>query len=64
MLVLKRKVGEKILIGPDIVITLVESCGYNQARIGIEAPHSLNIVRAELEDVPEEVIPESEMPRW
>lgn len=44
MLVLNRKVGEKIFIGPDIVITLVRSTG-KQARIGIDAPEHLRISR-------------------
>ncbi len=47
MLVLSRKPGEKILIGEDVVITIVR-IGPNTCRIGIEAPRSMNIVREEL----------------
>lgn len=47
MLVLSRKPGERIRIGPDIVITLIR-LGPNTARIGIEAPGHQNIVREEL----------------
>jgi len=44
MLVLSRKIGEKIRIGHDVVITLVD-VDRNKARIGIEAPSSLAITR-------------------
>jgi carbon storage regulator len=47
MLVLSRKLGEKIHIGTDITITLVEVQG-NRCRIGIEAPAEVSILRAEL----------------
>lgn len=51
MLVLSRKVGEKLLIGSDVVITIVR-IGDSHVRIGIEAPKSLNIVRDELQVTP------------
>ena len=47
MLVLSRQLDEKILIGPDIVITVVAIRG-DKIRLGIDAPEGLNIVRAEL----------------
>lgn len=47
MLVLSRKVSERILIGDDIAITIVR-IGPNAVRIGIEAPKELNVVREEL----------------
>lgn len=47
MLVLTRKVGESILVGNDVMITLVASQD-NKARIGIDAPLSKNIARMEL----------------
>lgn len=47
MLVLSRKPGERILIGPDVVVTLVR-IGPSNVRLGIEAPRTLNIVREEL----------------
>lgn len=47
MLVLTRKVGEKILVGDNIVITVVRVMP-NAVRIGIQAPHGVNIVREEL----------------
>ncbi len=47
MLVLSRKVNERILIGDDIVITIVR-CSEKTVRVGIDAPRHLNIVRSEL----------------
>lgn len=47
MLVLTRKVDEKILIGDDIVITVLESRG-DVVRIGIEAPRGISIQREEV----------------
>ncbi len=47
MLVLSRKRMERVVIGPDIRITIVRLEG-NQVRIGIEAPDDLMILRAEL----------------
>ena len=47
MLVLSRKLGEKIYIGPGITITVIEVKG-NKTRLGIDAPADVPIVRAEL----------------
>jgi len=47
MLVLSRKVGESVLIGDDIVVTVVEARG-DAVRLGIEAPRSLRVHRAEV----------------
>ncbi len=47
MLVLSRKVGEKILIGGDISVTVVRVSG-GGVRIGIEAPSEMAVVREEL----------------
>jgi carbon storage regulator len=49
MLVLSRKVGEKILIGDEIQITVVRVC-QNTVRIGVEAPRRFQIVREEIKD--------------
>ena len=48
MLVLSRKPGESILINDNIKITLIDIRG-DKARIGIEAPKDMNVVRKELE---------------
>lgn len=47
MLVLSRKVSEKILVGDDVKITCVR-ISPNCVRIGIEAPPHMKIVRQEL----------------
>lgn len=47
MLVLARKVGERILIGDDIVVTLVSVRG-NKVRIGVEAPVGMRVDREEI----------------
>ncbi len=47
MLVLTRRVNERILIGDNIRITVVATRG-NQVRIGIEAPLAIPIHREEL----------------
>jgi carbon storage regulator len=47
MLVLTRKQGEKILIGDDIVITVLDVRG-DSIRIGVEAPRGISIQRAEI----------------
>lgn len=49
MLVLSRKAGERILIGDDVVITVVR-IGPHSVHIGIEAPETMNIVRSEIVD--------------
>ncbi len=49
MLVLTRKPGEQIHIGPNITITVVSAKG-SKIRIGIDAPDSIPIIRAELND--------------
>ncbi|HMO84477.1 MAG TPA: carbon storage regulator [Lacipirellulaceae bacterium] len=47
MLVLTRKQGEKIRIGDDIVITVVRTKG-KAARLGIEAPAHVPVLRGEI----------------
>ena len=47
MLVLSRKVGERILIGDQISIVIVRING-NAVRVGIDAPTDLSVIRAEL----------------
>ena len=49
MLVLSRKVGERIFVGDQVTITVVRITG-GGVRIGIEAPPDLTVVREELMD--------------
>ncbi|UUT36067.1 carbon storage regulator CsrA [Microbacterium elymi] len=47
MLVLTRRIGESVLIGDDVTITVLEVKG-DSIRIGIDAPRSTRIQRAEI----------------
>jgi carbon storage regulator len=49
MLILSRKTNEKIVIGEDIVISVVEIRG-DQVRIGIDAPRQVKVHRQEVFD--------------
>ena len=50
MLVLSRKPGEKVRIGPDITLTVLEVQG-NRVRIGIDAPDQVCVLRGELKEL-------------
>ena len=47
MLILSRRTGEKLIIGDDIVVTVVETKG-NQIRVGIDAPREVPVHREEI----------------
>jgi carbon storage regulator len=47
VLVLTRKAGERLLIGDDIVITILDSRG-DGVRVGIDAPRGVKIQREEV----------------
>ncbi|WP_375389505.1 carbon storage regulator CsrA [uncultured Amnibacterium sp.] len=47
MLVLTRKKGERVMIGDDIVITVIDVRG-DGVRIGFDAPRGVSIQRAEV----------------
>ena len=47
MLVLRRKVGESIVIGDDVVVTILEIRG-DLIRVGIDAPKSVKVHRSEV----------------
>jgi carbon storage regulator len=49
MLVLSRKEGERIVVGRDILITVIESRG-NRVRLGISAPKEIPINRQEVSE--------------
>jgi carbon storage regulator len=50
MLVLSRKVGERIRIAADIVVVITAIQG-DRIKIGIEAPKSVRVLRGELREI-------------
>lgn len=47
MLILTRRVGESILVGDDITVTVLGVKG-NQVRIGVQAPRGVVVDREEI----------------
>lgn len=47
MLILTRRVGETIVIGDDVIVTVLGIKG-NQVRIGINAPKDVSVHREEI----------------
>jgi len=58
MLVLKRKIGQRIIIGDNIIVQVIDVEG-RSVKIGIEAPKSVSVVREELLERIREKIAES-----
>ena len=49
MLILQRKVGQSLLIGDNIKISITE-IGFDRVKISIDAPKEIPVVRTELLD--------------
>jgi len=49
MLILSRKINEKVVIGDDISVSIIEIRG-DQVRIGIDAPKKIKVFRQEVYD--------------
>jgi carbon storage regulator len=49
MLILSRKINEKIMIGEDISVSNIEIRG-DQVRIGVDAPKTVKVFRQEVFD--------------
>lgn len=47
MLVLSRRVGESVVIGDDVVVTVLEVRG-DVIRVGVDAPRSIAVHRSEI----------------
>ena len=47
MLIITRRPGEKVMVGEDIVVHVMEIVG-NSVRVGIEAPRSVPVYREEI----------------
>jgi carbon storage regulator len=60
MLILTRRVGETVMIGSDVTVTVLGVKG-NQVRVGIEAPKSVPVHRKEIY---ERIQREQQMGEW
>ena len=47
MLIITRRAGERIMVGDDVVVEVMEIVG-NSVRIGISAPRSVPVYREEI----------------
>lgn len=47
MLILTRRVGEKLMVGADVSVVVLEAKG-SQVRIGVEAPKNVSVHREEI----------------
>lgn len=47
MLILTRKVGESIMIGNDVTVTIISTKGQT-ARLGVSAPEAVPVFREEV----------------
>jgi carbon storage regulator len=47
MLILTRRIGESLVIGDDVIVTVLGTSG-NQTKIGIDAPKAVSVHREEI----------------
>ena len=47
MLIITRRAGERIMVGDDVVVEIMEIVG-NSVRVGISAPRSIPVYREEI----------------
>ena len=53
MLVIRRKVGQSLLIGEDVEVEVLDSAG-SSVKLGIRAPRSISVARKEIHVVGEQ----------
>ena len=63
MLVLSRRVGESVMIGSNVRVTVVEARG-DQIRLGIDAPRSIAVHREEVFRQVQDANAAAEKRRW
>lgn len=51
MLVLSRRVGEAVCVGPGVMVRVMEARG-GRVRLAIDAPAEVRILRSELDPIP------------
>ncbi len=49
MLILTRRIGESVMIGDEVTVTVLRVKG-NQVRLGVSAPKSVSVQREEIFD--------------
>ncbi len=49
-MILTRRIGESIVIGDDIVVTVQSIKGASQVQIGIDAPNDVRVDRQEVRE--------------
>ena len=59
MLILTRRVGESVMIGDEVTITVLRVKG-NQVRLGVNAPRSVSVQREEIFERIKSESPEAE----
>ena len=53
MLIIRRRVGESILVGEQVEVEVLE-CGQGQVKLGIRAPREIVVLRKEIRAAEEE----------
>lgn len=53
MLVITRKAGQTINVGPDIIVTITEVRKGGRVRVGITAPRQVEVTRPDMKKVKE-----------
>ena len=62
MLIITRRPGERVMIGDDIVVAVIDVKGSN-VRIGIDAPREIAVFREELLETSQESAPPGGEPK-